>query len=202
LAGFYVDWFFVIMLTSDNLIKNMKTNVTIGIVVAIAIAVGAYFFWNSGSTGNSLTNTVPSENNTEETNNTIPSGKKMAFTELLKQGGIYKCTVTQYVAGTESQGTTYINGDLIRAEYNTKTQGMNIDTSLIVRDGYTYTWTSFAPTMGFKSKVTTGGMEDGSTGTSGTYSFNAEQIGDYDCQAWTADASMFVLPAGVTFREV
>lgn len=180
----------------------MKTNIVVGVVVVVALVVFGYFFFGKDMMkGSSIS--VNTENTTEETSSTSQeSGKKMAFSEFIKQGGSYKCTVNQNVGNTVSVGTTYINGDMIRGEYNTKAQGISIDTTLIVRDGYTYTWTSFAPTMGFKSKVATGGMEDGSTGMSGTYSFNAEQIGDYDCQAWNVDASLFVIPTSITFKEV
>ncbi len=179
---------------------NMK-NIIIGVVV-VAVAVAGYFMFK-GDSGDSLSTGMPVPGtNTEETIVNQESGKKMAFSEFVKQGGAYKCTVNQNVGGTASVGTTYISNGMIRGEYNTKAQGLSIDTTLIVRDGFTYSWSSMAPSMGFKSKVVTGVVEDGSTNTSGTYSFNAEQIGDYDCEAWTVDASKFALPKGVTFREV
>lgn len=132
---------------------------------------------------------------------TTPSGKKMAFSEFIKQGGAYKCTVNQLVEGIETKGVTYIDGKMIRGEYTTNTQGMSVGSTLIVRDGYTYTWTSMAPGMGFKAKVVEG-TGDTNAPTSASYSFNAEQIGEYDCQSWSVDASMFALPKDVTWTEM
>src|SRR3989344_8600079 len=127
--------------------------------------------------------------------------KKMAFAEFIKQDGAYKCTVTQNVEGTSTQGTTYINNGMVRGEFKTEVKGMSVDSNMIVRDGYTYAWSSAAPTMGFKAKV----MMDSTNAdafASGSYSWNAEQIGDYNCEVWTADEAKFVLPKGVTFKEM
>jgi hypothetical protein len=61
---------------------------------------------------------------------------------------------------------------------------------------------SYLPSIGFKSKVIAQEGIKPEVSTSGTYSFNAEQIGDYNCEAWTADSNMFKLPEGITWRTV
>jgi hypothetical protein len=136
------------------------------------------------------------------------SGKKMAFGDFIKQGGSYQCTVNQYIdAGYTSttKGTVYISGGNIRGNYNVQVQGMSIDTSVIVRDGFVYTWTSLA-NIGYKAPVAAD--VDGAqaaqtgTGTSGTFTWNTDMIGDYDCNPWTADASQFTLPTGISFQAV
>ena len=126
----------------------------------------------------------------------------MAFSEFIKRGGAYQCEINQLVGGSQTQGTAYISGGMIRGEYQTQVQGMSISTNMILRDGYTYSWSSMMPTAGYKVKAVATGGGDASTGTSGTYSFNAEQIGDYNCEPWAADAATFALPAGVTFTEM
>lgn len=143
-----------------------------------------------------------SVDNTELAGGTQPVGKKIAFSELIAQGGTYQCTVKQYVNETESTGTVFLHKDHVRAEFATAVQGMNINTTMIVRDGYTYTWTSTMPNKGFKSKAVQVVGGDAVVGTAGTYSFNSTQIGDYDCQDWTLDESKFTLPSTVTFTEV
>lgn len=130
-------------------------------------------------------------------------GKKMAFSQFIKQGGAYKCTVNQTLSGIDTTGVTYINDAMIRGEFNTRIQNMNIDSTFIVRDGYTYSWSSVMPTAGFKVKMSgTTTTPDTTTGTTGSYSWNAEQIGDYDCQPWTVDQAKFTVPTNVTFKEV
>lgn len=75
---------------------------------------------------------------------------------------------------------------------------------MIVKDNFTYTWSPLMAGKGFKAKVVevVGGDAVVDTGTSGTYSFNATQIGDYDCVDWTVDESKFTLPSTVTFTEI
>jgi hypothetical protein len=163
-------------------------------VVAVLVLVGFVAFWPG------KIDTVVNTDSEQAAQQEQQDGKKKAFSEFLKEGGTYKCTVHQYVNDTDTTGTAYIHDGMIRGEYATSVQGRSIEATVIVRDGYAHSWTSMAPTMGFRSKVETD-PETGATGTTGTYSYNTDQIGDYDCQPWTADSSKFELPAGVTFRE-
>lgn len=134
------------------------------------------------------------------------AGKKIAFSQLLEQKGTYKCTVTQHVANMDTQGTVYMNEGMVRAEFSTIIQGQKMDTTMISREGYTYSWSSMMPNMGYKVKIDTTAKPSAATDTkaqtSGSYSWNAEQIGDYNCEAWTADASKFAIPKGITFTQV
>ncbi len=167
-------------------------------IVIIAAVVGGYFAFSKSD--------KTSETTSPETTNTpSASGKKMAFSQFVKQGGSYKCTVNQYlgeIGGPSTQGVTYIDGGKIRGEYTTQAQGMSINSTFIVRDGYSYTWTSMMPTMGFKSKIVESAPAGAGASAQGAYSFNSEQIGDYNCETWTADPSKFAIPSGVTFKEV
>ncbi len=172
----------------------MNTKLIVGIAAAVVVVAGAVYFF-AGSK-------APATEGVQEQAAVASSdaGKKMAFADFIKQGGSYKCTVHQSVGGIDTVGTTYISGDMIRGEYTTQVQGQNIDTSFVLRDGYTYSWSSMVPNMGIKSKAVVA-AGDTSASAQGSYSFNAEQIGDYQCDPWTADASTFALPKGVTFRE-
>jgi len=169
-------------------------------VVILVLGLGGYFLINSKK-GSEV---VQDDVSTVGINETIPdtSAKKMAFAEFVKQGGSYQCTISQYVSDTDTKGVVYLDGGMIRGEYNTVAQGMSIDSTLIVRDGYTYSWTSMVPSVGFKAKTATDNKTDGELEAAGSYSFNAEQIGDYDCQAWSSDPTKFIIPANITFQEV
>lgn len=178
------------------------------VVIGFVVLVGLYFFVTSPGDGTIDQGKAPQAeegivNNTNQGETSVPQqGKKMAFSEFLKQGGTYKCTVHQSVNGVDSVGTTYISGKNVRGEYANKVEGVSMTAYVLVRDGYSYTWTSMAPTMGFKVKNTEPTAQNTAQGKSGSYSFNAEQIGDYDCQAWTEDSTLFTLPEGVTFTEL
>jgi hypothetical protein len=188
------------------------SKVAIWVLVGVIVVGGGYYALNSSKNDNTNTlengvvvdkNQEDSTTNTEVTPEVTPSDKKMAFSQFIATNkGSYECTVNQYVNDIASKGTVYMNQGLIRGDFNTKVSGISIDTSLIVRDGYTYTWSSALPGSGFKSKVVANGNANTNTGTSGQYSFNAEQIGDYDCKVWAFDESKFTLPVSITFREV
>lgn len=189
--------------------NNKMSKIAIWVLVGIIVVGGGYFSLNAAKNNNSKVivteenTSLKSEVTTKTDKKAEPLGKKMAFSQFIKQGkGAYECTVNQYVQNIESKGKVYINDTMIRGEFNTKVAGMSIDTNMIVRDGYTYNWSSLLPGTGFKAKAVASTEGNLSTGTSGEYSFNAEQIGDYDCQIWTLDESKFVIPAGIIFKEV
>ncbi len=85
----------------------------------------------------------------------------------------------------------------MNGSFSTVAEGRTMESSFIMKDGFIYSWSPAYPSMGVKMKtaVSTGETKD-------AYVWNAEQIGDYDCEAWTADASKFDIPASVTFTAV
>lgn len=177
-----------------------QTKIILSVIVAVVALGGAYFFATQNKTSNK---DVQNEITTNTKTPDVPevSAKKMSFAEFMNQKGSYKCTVNQNIDDTQTQGVTYINDGMVRGEFNTKVQGFNIDTTFILRDGFTYTWTSMAPTMGFKMKVVENVEGDKNAASSGTYSFDAKQIGEYDCQPSPVDSSKFTLPSNIKFTD-
>lgn len=177
--------------------SKLKIFLTIGIVAVI----GLFFILKqpktniaSEQTGQNEQGNVVNENNSE---------KKMSFSTFLEQDKEpYECTVSQYIDEGMTQtteGLIFLNNGNIRGDFETNVSGMNIKTSTIVKDGFVYTWTNMSP-FGFKSKVVDG-KKDLDTDTSGTYSWNSEQIGEYDCRPWVPQDSKFELP-NMTFQEM
>lgn len=160
---------------------------TIGVIIGVVVLVGAYFLLTSNKGAENGPMNGKSQGGTE---------KKMAFSEFVKQGGSYKCSVVQALSDMENSGTVYFSGNMVSGEYNTVAEGRAITTYFIFRDGYSYTWSSFAPNTGFKVK------EETDTETRGTYSWDASQIGDYNCESWTPDQARFAVPTDVTFQEL
>lgn len=190
----------------------MSSTKIIGIGLAIVIVIGVgYLAMKPQATIAPIPEATKTDTNTQainqvETNTPeVPAtqGKKMAFTEFIKQGGSYKCSVNQNIQNMEMKGTVYISGALVRGDYSMQMEGMDMNSYMVVRDGYTYTWSSMMPTMGYKAKVIeTLPTTDPTTGASGSYSWNADQIGDYDCAPWTKDDSVFAIPKEIDFKEV
>lgn len=144
------------------------------------------------------TSTEPIASSTEK-----KSDKKVSFTEFLNKGGSYKCAVTQTISTMVSNGTVYIHDALVRAEFATTMAGQSISTTMVARDGYTYTWTNMSKGKGYKTKIAANGSEtsDASGKPSSTYSWNGSQIGEYSCESWKADDSLFELPKDIVFSE-
>lgn len=168
----------------------MSKTTIISLVVVGVLVIGGYFVFSNKSAKPEQEETV------------TPTGKKMAFSEFLNQGGTYKCEISQKIDKAETRGTIYINGKMIRGEYSIKEQNTNVDSTILVRDGFTYSWTSSFPSEGFKVKMDTNTADNSGISNPSSYGFNAEQIGDYNCEAWTLDQSKFVIPANITFREL
>ncbi len=162
-------------------------------VVVGAVAIfGGYSLLNSKKVA--TVDPTPSAEVADDSTKPETTGKKMAFADFIKNDSrSYKCEVKQAMSDFENSGTVYVSEGKISGEYSTVAEGKTMKSSFILRDGYSYMWTP-GTSMGFKVK--------NSTEANGAYSWKAEQVGDYNCEAWTLDASKFTLPAGVTFKEM
>jgi hypothetical protein len=127
---------------------------------------------------------------------------KPTFGQFIRQGGTYQCNVRQNVNGMSSVGVVFIDGGMVRGDFTTSYSGTKATGSTIVRDGSAYTWSS-ASTDGVKIPVGSNGTLSGFVQVNGsTYSWNADQITDYDCTSWTPDASKFTIPSNIAFRDL
>jgi hypothetical protein len=97
-----------------------------------------------------------------------------------------------------SDGTVYIHDKLVKVEFATTLAGQSMNTTMIARDGYFYSWTNMVPNKGYKTKITEPNAKNTASST-GTYTWNGSQIVDYSCVAWSADDSVFELPKSTVF---
>lgn len=188
LGGFYFCY-------TNSMTKTMLFSILgVGVFVVLIILVGK---------GEQIPETTPEDTSEEIIMET--QGKKMAFSEFLKQDkGAYQCTVNQYIDAemTQStQGTVFINAGNISGTFETNVGAMRITSSMVVRDGYSYTWSNMSP-IGYKVAVTEPAKINTEQEMSGTYLWNAEQIGDYNCEVWDVDMTKFDLPQGISFQEI
>ncbi|MDQ3075947.1 MAG: hypothetical protein M3Q34_02370 [bacterium] len=176
-----------------------KTKIILTFVL-IVIALGGYGLIFQKS---KLENTAPMVSNEFESETKVqPTGKKMAFSEFIKQDkGAYKCEVKQAFSDMENSGTIYMNNGMMRGEFSTIAEGQPMDSSFIMKDGYAYNWSSTLPSMGVKVKVLTSADDNGREAKE-TYTWNAEQIGEYNCEEWKVDESKFALPTRINFTEL
>lgn len=168
--------------------------ISIGLISIAVVGGGIYYYTTQHTVSTPIESTA--------TTNEQPSGKKMAFGDFIKQGGSYRCTVTQNLQGMSTQGIVYVADSKIHGEFTTNIQGQTISVTTIVKDGFAYTWTSMMPNTGFISKVVMEGQGTVGASTSGSYGWDATTIGDYTCEKQSVPSSQFDLPKGITFKDV
>jgi hypothetical protein len=169
------------------------------ILIIAAVAVGGYSIYQHKNAQRQDVAAVQEQPQQEQP---APSGKKMAFSAFVKQNNDpYQCTVQQYLSDMDNSGTVYLNAGMIRGDFSTVAEGKTMQGSFLLKDGMQYVWQK-GSTMGFKMAVSTNASGDTGASANGTYTWNAEQIGEYDCKPWTADASLFVPPTNVKFTDM
>lgn len=176
----------------------------IAIVMAIVVvAGGGYFAYTkmNKETGVPLTNPAMENGTSANVETTKPGTKKIPFSSLMAQGGSYVCNVHQNVNNVDSIGTVYMTSGKLRGEFKTAVAGMNINTTFVIKDGYSYMWSSAMPNVGYKIAVIQKSGDTSAPGVS-SYSFNGDQIGDYDCKEWAPNEAMFALSTGIKFTEI
>lgn len=191
-----------------------------GLIFAVIIIGGGIMLINKNNSGKNdndnidgdssmMENEMNSENENSENNTENSNSKKMAFDVFLKQGGSYECTVNQNFENVTSSGKVWIDGATgssenvrINGEFESTVAGQSFVSHMIVRDGFTYTWSSAMPSVGMKIKNTGAETINTNQNTSGNITWDAKNIGDYNCNAWTTQESKFALPKGVTFTEI
>lgn len=148
---------------------------------------------------------VPSRSTTNNPQGTSSAnygyGKKIPFSEFMKEGKPYTCRTNQAIENIQTTGTVYLSDQMIRGNFTSFAQGMTINSSLIIRDGYAYIWSGMTPS-GFKVATTDPASVKSSTGNS-SFSWDADTITDYTCEPWTSvDSSVFTIPTNIEFANI
>ncbi len=173
----------------------MSSKALLGIIAAVVVVGGGAWYLSTSKGTTEGAPTAGNENEEAETN--AGSG---TFADLMMRAGSWKCTVTTTIEEAPSSGTVYVAGGKVRADFVSKPAALNgaeVASSMIQMDGYVYTWTDAFP-QGMKMKIPEGNNTQGSSQAGVDYSSKV----DYDCGAWSVDASMFTPPASVTFMEL
>lgn len=175
----------------------MNKNVVIaGGVLAVVVVAGGIFMVSRGpstATEGSAHNATAQES--IETQNGSYTG---SLADLGKRGGNYECTFSHNSAVGDSSGVVYVSGNNIRGDFKSVASGFSVESHMIAKDGFTYTWTPLSPS-GFRSRVVDG-VTGGGTATEGTYT-DQNQTYEYECVPWSVDESKFTLPA-ISFIDV
>ncbi len=165
----------------------------VGIGAAVVVLAGGWLMLSSSS--GSL---EKSETQSEPQESAVFTG---TLAELASRGGSYRCSVSQESDVAATVGTVLVDGSRVRGDFTSTVfaaGGISVETHIIIRDDYTYTWTPIAPT-GFRARVAQGDSA-GDASLSGQYA-NLSQAYSYECDPWSVDESAFELPP-LTFIDV
>lgn len=153
-------------------------------VLAVALGVEGYLFFKSQ---NATPSPAPAASISPATNSQSPQATQPAttFNQLIGKKAAQKCAF--------SDGTIYVTADG-RLRINTNPAG-DVSGSvashlLVLADKTAYSW-----------------GEGATTGTKSIFDptkqiVNSTDPSTFNCQPWTPDESLFVIPSGVTFNDV
>ncbi len=119
-----------------------------------------------------------------------------SFTDLVGLGKDLQCDFS-YVSDTTNAavaGVVKVSGSNIRSDFEMQQAGETYDSHLIQSGQYTYSWT--------ESEVGTVAVRiNMDEAPSNERPVVMDSKVDYNCQAWTADISVFVPPSDLEFLE-
>lgn len=184
-------------------------------VLGIVLAFGLFYGITAYVKRDTVTPVAPSPVVTEEAQNATTSvatstdnasstetvdTTKPPFYQLLAKAGSRKCSVSQMMGTITSNGTVYMDNGTVRAEFSTSVMNTTVNSTMIAKDGYMYSWTDKG-TTGTKTKMPTLDRDGNATSTKGVKTWDGSQVKDYTCAPWTVDEAIFEIPKSVTFTE-
>lgn len=113
--------------------------------------------------------------------------------ELAASASPQKCTFT---SANNTQGTVYVAQGRVRGDFSAQVGGAAISGHMVVKDNTSYVWTD-TMSQGFKNSFDASAQADTSA-----QGLSPDERVSYSCSAWSADESLFALPAGVTFMSI
>jgi len=165
---------------------NKKLGVII-VIIVLLLGGGAYVMMSRSKTAPAPAMMAkPTE--TATTVSQVKGTLKGLLTSALPQ----TCTFTGDNGAT---GSVYVSGGKMRGDFQEMNQGKTFSGHMIIDSGYTYFW-SDAMTRGMKMALSE--VQTTTTPAAGQ-GVDVNQSVSYSCKPWVPDASMFALPANVTF---
>jgi len=173
--------------------------------VVIVIALGAYLIMAKSKTDNSeMANNAQSNSEVKNSqSNTAPANSVQhtdtSLKALLASGTSQKCSYSD----SGSEGVFYLSGGKSRGDFTTTVSGKTTASHMISDGKTSYIWMDGQP-QGYKMSLEVNAstnQQANSTAASAQQGVDVNKTMNYDCQAWSADNSMFNLPSGIEFVD-
>lgn len=162
----------------------------IAAIAAVIILAGGGWYASTHSHGSAPAPTAGTAATTTEAEGAFTG----SIRALAARGGSYACTMHTDSGNVPTDGTIYVSGEHIRGDFSSATPQIGkVDTHLIADGTTVYLWNSLVA-QGIKSDEVT---EDASSSNGTALDVNHSYT--YDCAAWGADPSKFIVPTTITF---
>jgi hypothetical protein len=172
-------------------------NITIAVIVVVLILLlgaGGYLMLNKNTGNSTKTASAPTAKPTETQQTT------KSLIDLVRMGQNLRCSFKTEVTNGSTDGTVYVSGQNMRADFNVTTNGKTLQTSMIRMGDTNYMWGSGLPIAG-GVKMTVSLDKISQSEQTSRY-FNANQKVNYNCSPWNVDSSLFTLPSDIKFTDV
>ena len=167
----------------------MSKNALIAVVAVVFVAgAGWYFYSRQGGAMMAASDTNQSAQG--------------SIKDLIARGSS-KCTVTNSVENSESNGTVYVGNGKMRGDFTsvTKNPAMTVESHMISDGAFIYTWSDAMP-QGVKVAVSAANTTGQPNASEGNQAEMYNAVVDYDCDSWSVDESKFEIPTDITFMDV
>ncbi len=128
------------------------------------------------------------------------SARAGTLRQMLESGQNVECTFDRTDEGHSTRGTVHMADKKMRGDFVVSTKGQPPMTLHTLHSGdWLYSWGGpMGETQGTKMNVSKISKKKSSSPQSAV---DLDQKMDMDCKPWTATASRFAVPAGVTFQD-
>jgi len=170
-------------------------NIAIAVIVVVLILLlgaGGYLMLNKNTSRLPKTTATTTPKKTENQTTT------KSLIDLVRMGQNLRCSFKTEVTNGSTEGTVYVSGQNIRADFNITTSGKTMQTSMIKSGDTSYIWGDSLPS-GIKMTLS---LDQISQNEQTSRYFNANQKTNYTCAPWNVDSSLFTVPTNVKFTDM
>lgn len=155
---------------------------------------GVYYMYQRGQTMYEAVNNQNTLPNVTSQNTEGNNAQMQSLVDLFTVGKNQKC---EFSDGAGNSGQVYIANGKMRGDFSAVLAQGNVTSHMIVEDKVANIWID-GQSQGIKMEF---------QGTSevtkqGAQNFDWDEKTNYNCTAWSVDASLFVLPKDITFSSI
>jgi hypothetical protein len=183
---------------------NKKVMWAIGAIIVAALVI-YLIVMAKGKSGNGNNTDSANVNSSQSANSSgsagananVQANNESSLKQLLAAGVSQKCTFSD----NGSQGTFYVSSGKSRGDFSSTVAGKATTTHMISDGKTSYVWVDGQP-QGFKMSFDAASQQQANASASAPKGVDVNKTLDYHCEAWSADSSMFSMPANIQFMDL